>query len=97
MVGTTLALIGLGVTSAASIGANIFQGIQNKNLRRQIEQLKAIIYNQQNDIEELKKQMKALKLWAFKKRYEYSKEIKSLKQNLASNKQRLICLEKQVA
>ena len=93
MVGTTVALIGLGITSAASIGDNIFQGIQNKNLRKQIEQLKAIIVTQQNDIEELKKQMKALKLWAFKQRYEYSKEIKSLKQNLISNKQRLVCLE----
>lgn len=93
MVGTTVALIGLGITSAASIGVNIFQGIQNKNLRKQIEQLKAIIVTQQNDIEELKKQMKALKLWAFKQRYEYSKEIKSLKQNLISNKQRLVCLE----
>ncbi len=97
MVGTTVALIGLGITSAASIGVNIFQGIQNKNLRKQIEQLKAIIVTQQNDIEELKKQMKALKLWAFKQRYEYSKEIKSLKQNLISNKQRLVCLENQVA
>lgn len=97
MVGTTIALIGLGVTSAASIGANIFQGIQNKNLRKQIEQLKAIISNQQNDIEELKKQMKALKLWAFKQRYEYSKELKSLKQSLNNNKQRLLCLENQVA
>lgn len=45
MVGTTIAIIGLGITSAASIGANIFQGIQNKNLRKQIEQLKAIIAN----------------------------------------------------
>ena len=97
MVGTTIAIIGLGITSAASIGANIFQGIQNKNLRKQIEQLKAIIANQQNDIEALKKQMKALKLWAFKQRYEYSKEIKSLKQNLKDSKQRLLCLEKQVA
>ncbi len=97
MVGTTVALIGLGITSAASIGVNIFQGIQNKNLRKQIEQLKAIIVTQQNDIEELKKQMKALKFWAFKQRYEYSKEIKSLKQNLISNKQRLVCLENQVA
>ncbi|WP_276752195.1 hypothetical protein [Treponema succinifaciens] len=97
MVGTTVALIGLGITSAASIGVNIFQGIKNKNLRKQIEQLKAIIVTQQNDIEELKKQMKALKLWAFKQRYEYSKEIKSLKQNLISNKQRLVCLENQVA
>lgn len=97
MVGTTVALIGLGITSAASIGVNIFQGIQNKNLRKQIEQLKAIIVTQQNDIEELKKQMKVLKLWAFKQRYEYSKEIKSLKQNLISNKQRLVCLENQVA
>ncbi len=97
MVGTTIALIGLGVTSAASIGANIFQGIQNKNLRKQIEQLKAIIANQQENIDELKKQMKALKLWAFKQRYEYSKEIKSLKQDIASNKQRLLNLKNQVA
>lgn len=97
MVGTTIALIGLGVTSAASIGANIFQGIQNKNLRKQIEQLKAIIANQQENIDELKKQMKALKLWAFKQRYEYSKEIKSLEQDIASNKQRLLNLKNQVA
>lgn len=97
MVGTTIVLIGLGVTSAASIGANIFQGIQNKNLRKQIEQLKAIIANQQENIDELKKQMKALKLWAFKQRYEYSKEIKSLKQDIASNKQRLLNLKNQVA
>ena len=40
----------LGVTSAVSIGTNIFQGIQNNKLRKQIEQLKAIIANQQNDI-----------------------------------------------
>ena len=97
MVGTTIALIGLGVTSAASIGANIFQGIQNKNLRKQIEQLKAIIANQQNDIDELKKQMKALKLWAFKQKYELSKEIKFLKSDLKTNQQKLLNLETQVA
>lgn len=97
MVLTTAALIGLGATSAVSIGGNIFQGIQNKNLRRQIEQLKAIIENQQNEIDELKKQMKALKLWAFKKRYECKKEIKSKKLELASNEQKLLDLEKKIA
>lgn len=65
MVGTTVALIGLGITSAASIGVNIFQGIKNKNLRKQIEQLKAIIVTQQNDIEELKKTDEGLEIMGF--------------------------------
>ncbi|MCQ2580358.1 MAG: hypothetical protein MJ159_06645 [Treponemataceae bacterium] len=87
----------LGVTSAVSIGTNIFQGIQNNKLRKQIEQLKAIIANQQNDIEELKKQMKALKAWAFKQKYELSKEIKYLQRNMASNKESLRRLERAAA
>ncbi len=89
--------VGLGITSAVSIGFNIYQGIQNTKLRKQIEQLKAIIRNQQDEIKELQKQMDALKLWAFKQKLECSKKIKYLEQNLVDNRQRLSRLENQVA
>lgn len=97
MVGTTIALIGLGVTSVASITINIFQGIQNSKLRKQIEMLVQIIQKQQNDINELKKQMKALKLWAFRQRYACRKEIKSVKKDMNSNIIKLYEIKKSLA
>jgi len=66
MLGTTIGLISLGATSVSSIALNIVQGIQNNKLRQQIEMLVKIIKKQQRDIEELKKELESLKIWAFK-------------------------------
>ena len=85
MLGTTIGLIGLGATSVTSISLNIIQGIQNNKLRKQIEMLLQTIQKQQNDINELKKQMESIKLWAFKQRYEYSKQIKSIENDMKKN------------
>jgi prefoldin subunit 5 len=69
----------LGLGLGASLTANIAQGLQNRKLRKQIEMLLKTIENLQNDINEMKKEMRALKLWSFKQRYILSKEIKKLK------------------
>ena len=97
MTGTTSAIIGLATTSAVSIGTNIFQGIQNNKMRKQIEQLKAIIFNQQSDLEELKTQMEALKIWAFKQKIKYIREIKEIKKEISINQKQLNYLETNVA
>ena len=97
MIGTTIAIIGLATTSAVSIGTNIFQGIQNNKMRKQIEQLKAIIFNQQSDLEELKTQMEALKIWAFKQKIKYIREIKEIKKEISINQKQLNYLETNVA
>jgi len=85
MLGTTIGLISLGATSVSSIALNIVQGIQNNKLRQQIEMLVKIIKKQQRDIEELKKELESLKIWAFKQRRECSKKITYLENDMEKN------------
>lgn len=59
-----------------SISVHIWQAIKNRSLRKQIEKLVAIIDNLQNDIDELKKEVSALKFWAFREKYKLKKEIR---------------------
>lgn len=86
-----------GGIAAVSVGANIYQGIQNRRLRRQIEMLMAIISNLQSDIEELKKQVIAAKKWAFREKSRLKKEIKALKKELINNSQKLRVLQSEEA
>jgi seryl-tRNA synthetase len=61
-------LIGLGIAAAGGIGTAIALGIQNRKLRKQIEMLHAVVANLDNEIGELKKEMKALKLFSFERK-----------------------------
>lgn len=78
-VNSDFTLIGLGITAAVSLVTNVFQALDNRELRKQIEQLTLIVNQLQGRIEELRKQKEALKLFDFRTRSEFQKEIKKLK------------------
>ena len=88
--------IGLGITSAASLVGNIIQGIQNRELRKQIEMLLAIINNLKNDIEETKKELKALKIWSFRQKYRYHKKISELQKEIKKKTLEIYYLKQQI-
>ncbi len=93
----SLAVAILGASTAVSVGVNIYQGVQNRKLRRQIEMLEATIRNLKSDIEELKKEVEAVKFWAFTEKFKLKKEMKQLKFELKQNKRRLEVLNAQAA
>ncbi len=80
-------------TAVASLGANVYQAKENRELRKQIEELTLIIQKLQNDINELEKQLKALKIWSFRKKMQLKREIKKLIKERDSYKTKLNRLE----
>jgi predicted RNase H-like nuclease (RuvC/YqgF family) len=88
--------IGLGITTAASLTSNIIQGIQNGRLRKQIEMLLAIIENIKSDIEETRKELKALKIWSFKQKYKLHKKISKLKKRIKEKTLEIYYLKQQI-
>lgn len=68
----------------ASVGANVYQGVQNRKLREQIEALKQILDLQKLEIEKLKKEKEELKFWYFKEKLALRKEIKKREQFVKS-------------
>ncbi len=72
-VNSDFTLIGLGITAAVSLVTNVFQALDNRELRKQIEQLTLIVNQLQERIEELRKQKKALKLFDFSLGSEFQK------------------------
>ncbi|AEF81501.1 hypothetical protein [Leadbettera azotonutricia] len=87
-------VIALGISTTSSMVVNILQWIDNKNLRKQIEQLLKIIKNLENEVSELKKQMHALKIWHFRHRYELRKAISLKNRSIKENMEKVEQLKK---
>ncbi len=68
----------------ASVGANVYQGVENRKLREQIEALKQILDLQKLEIKKLKKEKEELKFWYFKEKWAIRNEIKKREQFVKS-------------
>lgn len=79
----------LGISLAVSVTGNVIQGIQNRKLRKQIEQLTKINQELQVRNDELLKQYKALKLFSFKQKFELIKEMSANKAEVKKNEQQI--------
>ena len=96
MVITTTAIVTTAATGAVLLAGNIVQAFQNRELRKQIKMLKAIIDNLENDIAELRKELKALKIWCFKQRKMCRNEISKLEKEKTERELKLNGLEQQL-
>lgn len=74
-----LPLIIGGAALTISVAGNIYQGIQNKKLKKRINELYEIMVVLKEEIEEKEKEIKALKLFAFRTRAQYKRQLKELK------------------
>lgn len=79
----------LGISLAVSVTGNVIQGIQNRRLRKRIEQLTKINQQLQERNNELAKQYEALKLFAFKEKFEIVKEMGGNKLQVIKNEKEI--------
>ena len=79
----------LGISLAVSITGNFIQGIQNRKLRKQIEQLTRANQLLQARNDELRKKYEALKLFAFKQKFEIVKEMSENKLQAVKNEKQI--------
>lgn len=77
----TTALVASLVTSVVG---NVYQGVENRKLREQIEGLQKLINGLEQEIEKLKQEQKALKIWCFKEKWAIRNEIKKREQFVKS-------------
>jgi len=79
-----------------SVGINIWQAIQNRKLRKQIEMLDVIIRNLNSDIDQLKTELKSLKFWCFGQKHKLNKQISEKKMEMEEKLQERSVLEGQL-
>jgi len=85
------------VIAAVSIGINIYQAVQNRKLRNQIRQLKRENNILRAEIEERRKELKALKLWYFRQRINLYRCISNNKKEIEANNREIWELEREIA
>jgi predicted RNase H-like nuclease (RuvC/YqgF family) len=85
------------VIAAVSIGINIYQAVQNNKLRKQIRQLERINDNLRAEIEERRKELKALKIWCFRQRINLHRDISNNKREIQANNREIWELEREIA
>jgi predicted RNase H-like nuclease (RuvC/YqgF family) len=89
--------IGSTVAAGVSIAVNIYQAVQNRKLRKQIQRLQRINDDLRDEIEEARKELKALKIWCFKQRINLHRYISDNKKEIKENNREIVELEQQVA
>lgn len=67
-----------------SVGANVYQGVENRKLREYLEVLDKLVNYQKQEIEKLKQEQKELKIWYFKEKWAIRNEIKKREQFVKS-------------
>lgn len=67
-----------------SVGANVYQGVENRKLREYLEVLDKLVNYQIQEIEKLKQEQKELKFWYFKEKWAVRNEIKKREQFVKS-------------
>ena len=67
-----------------SVGANVYQGVENRKLREYLEGLQKLINDLEQEIEKLKQEQKELKFWCFKEKWAIRNEIKKREQFVKS-------------
>jgi len=85
------------VIAAVSIGINIYQAVQNRKLRNQIRQLKRENNILRAEIEERRKELKALKLLYFRQRFNLHRNISNTKKEIQANNRAIYELEREIA
>jgi len=85
------------VIAAVSIGINIYQAVQNRKLRNQIRQLKRENNILRAEIEERRKELKALKILYFRQRIKLHRDISNNKREIQANNRAIWELEREIA
>jgi len=80
-----------------SIGINIYQAVQNRKLRNQIRQLERMNDDLRAEIEERRKELKALKLWCFRQRINLHRDISNNRREIEANNREIWELEREIA
>lgn len=83
--------------ATVSIAANIYQAVQNKKLRKQIQRLQRMNDDLRDEIEEARKELHALKIWCFQHRIKLHRYISNNKKEIKENIREICELERQVA
>jgi len=80
-----------------SIGINIYQAVQNNKLRKRIRQLERMNDDLRAEIEERRKELKALKIWCFRQRINLHRDISNNRREIKGNNLAIYELEREIA
>ena len=67
---------------AVSASLNVYQGVQNRKLRQEVERLTAIVADLNNQVEQLSEEIRKLKFWSFMKAKKLKQEKEALEQQI---------------